>query len=64
MHEIKVDFNACIKKAAGGVQRKQPTASEIDALCRTLCDMESTYLNINIISKTQVSSNIWRKIEI
>lgn len=28
--------------------------SEVEQLCRKLCDAEATYLNINVISKTQV----------
>ncbi len=30
--------------------------SEVEQLCRKLCDAEATYLNINVISKTQVCS--------
>lgn len=35
----------------------------MEALCRTLCEAEATYLNINIISKTQVLSLITKLYE-
>lgn len=36
------------------LEPKKPLLREVETLCRELCDAEATYLNINVISKTQV----------
>ena len=57
IHEIRVDFEGCIdqkRPQASPLQPNKPTMKEVEALCRKLCEAEPTYLNINIISKTQV----------
>ena len=37
--------------------------AQVEALCKQLCEAESTYLNINIISKTQVLNLITKLYE-
>lgn len=56
IHEIKVDFDSCKKSRRPSAGPDRPTLSEVETLCRTLCDKESTYLNVNVISKTQVGT--------
>jgi len=55
IHEIRVDFEKCMdtsKPQISPLQPNKPSLSEVEALCRKLCDSEPTYLNINVISKT------------
>ena len=55
VHEIRVDFEACMDRESRGIlpsASRNPSMNEVEALCRELCEAESTYLNINIISKT------------
>jgi len=59
IHEIRVDFDSCKETGPGG----KPTMREVEKLCRNLCDNEATYLNINIISKTQVLNLIMKLYE-
>ena len=57
IHEIRVDFDKCMEGRAGASDiGSKPYLSEVEKLCRQLCEQESTYLNINIISKTQVGN--------
>lgn len=59
IHEIRVDFEGCIDKSRpqkSPLEPNKPTQSEIEKLCRRLCESEPTYLNINVISKTQVGN--------
>ena len=60
IHEIRVDFEKCMvgagrRKPLSPTYPSKPTLNEVQELCRKLCEAEPTYLNINIISKTQVS---------
>ena len=62
IHEIRVDFEKCMngegrRKPLSPTYPSKPTLNEVQNLCRQLCEAEPTYLNINIISKTQVSFN-------
>ena len=52
IHEIKVDLHGCREK---GNSQEKPTMKEVEKLAETLCEQEPTYLNQNIISRTQVS---------
>ena len=54
IHEIRVDFDLCKEPMA--LASAKPTLREVEKLCRKLCEQEATYLNINIISKTQVGA--------
>ena len=54
IHEIRVDFDSCIEGSRAGEAGSKPYMREVEKLCRKLCEQEATYLNINIISKTQV----------
>jgi len=54
IHEIKVDFESCKKMRLPSSGSEKPSLSEVESLCRTLCERESTYLNVQVISKTQV----------
>ena len=57
IHSIRVDFEGCIDQSrpqSSPLQPNKPSMKEVEALCKKLCDAEPTYLNINIISKTQV----------
>ena len=57
IHEIRVDFDACIAERPGTAEAgSKPYMREVEKLCRKLCEQEATYLNINIISKTQVGN--------
>ena len=51
IREIKVDFKSC----SDSITQEKPSKKQLDKLCQTLCDKEPSYLNINIISKQQVS---------
>ena len=68
IHEIRVDFDKCMdltaaeKRVLSNPTRK-PTMSEVETLCKKLCESEATYLNINIISKTQVLNLITKLYE-
>ena len=66
IHEIRVDFEKCMvgegrrnRKPLSPSYPSKPTMSEVSELCRKLCEAEPTYLNINIISKTQVRSKFF-----
>lgn len=56
--EIEVDFKACMAMAStSGISmssQTRPTISQLEKLVDKLCKEEPTYLNINVISKTQV----------
>jgi hypothetical protein len=56
IHEIRVDFESCVenrkKPVSSLLEANKPTQSEVEALCRKLCDEEPIYLNLNFISKT------------
>lgn len=58
IHEIKVDFESCKKtrlpSSSLTSSNDKPTEKEVEQLCRTLIEKEATYLNVNVISKTQV----------
>ena len=54
IHEIKVDLPGSREKKAGSLNDK-PTLKDVEKLADTLCEKEPTYLNVNIISRTQVS---------
>ena len=56
IHEIRVDFDSCIEGRSASETGSKPYMREVEKLCRKLCEQESTYLNINIISKTQVGN--------
>lgn len=45
------------------LEPKKPLMREVETLCRELCDAEATYLNINVISKTQVLNLITKLYE-
>lgn len=50
IHEIFVDFSS------GGVHKfALPSEVNLEKVCENICTKEATYLNTNIISKTQVS---------
>ena len=55
IREIKVDFKSCMDSAPIGSRRDKPTIRQVEALCVKLCEREPSYLNVNIISKQQVS---------
>ena len=57
IHEIKIDLPGCREKKTGPASEK-PTLREVEKLAEKLCDQEPTYLNVNIISRTQVSTMI------
>ena len=57
IHEIKVDLPGSREKKAGSVNDK-PTLKDVEKLADSLCEKEPTYLNVNIISRTQVSHPI------
>ena len=57
VHQIVVDFDSCMdasKRLSSSPlkQNTKPSLSEVEALCRKLCDEEPIYLNLNFISKT------------
>ena len=59
IHEIRVDFESCIdrnkhKASSLHTNAEKPTKNELELLCNKLCEKEATYLNVNVISKTQV----------
>ena len=54
IHEIKVDLPGCREKKSGPASDK-PTIKDVEKLAGDLCEQEPTYLNVNIISRTQVS---------
>ena len=54
IHEIKVDLKGSREKKVGSLNDK-PTLKDVEKLADTLCEKEPTYLNVNIISRTQVS---------
>jgi len=62
IHEIRVDFEGCMADRNRLVPNK-PTDSEISTMCKKICEAESTYLNIHIISKTQVLNLIMKLYE-
>ena len=55
IHEIKVDFPGCREKTTATSIGDKPTLKDVEKLADTLCDQEPTYLNVNIISRNQVS---------
>jgi len=63
IHEIRVDFESCMAGSTHASAGAKPTMREVESLCRQLCDSEATYLNINIISKTQVLNLITKLYE-
>ena len=63
VREIKVDFKSCLDPASRTLlSEKKPTLKQVEKLCEQLCEREPSYLNINIISKKQVSKRLpwWR----
>ena len=56
IHEIKVDLPGCREKVTGISKDNKPTLQDVEKLAETLCENEPTYLNVNIISRTQVST--------
>ena len=52
IHEIKVDFESCKKTQLPSVASDKPSLKDVESLCRSLIERESTYLNVNVISKT------------
>ena len=66
IHEIRVDFEKCMDtddRSPSLSDSKKPTMDQVEQLCKQLCEAESTYLNINIISKTQVLNLITKLYE-
>lgn len=55
IHEIKVDLPGCREKGASAPKDQKPTLKEVEKLADDLCEKEPTYLNMNIISRDQVS---------
>ena len=55
IHEIKVDIPGSREKKYGANDEK-PNLKDVEKLADTLCEKEPTYLNVNIISRTQVSA--------
>ena len=55
IHEIKVDLPGCREKGASAPKDQKPTLQEVEKLADALCEKEPTYLNMNIISRDQVS---------
>ena len=68
IHEIRVDFEKCMDNGDKSLSNnlsdsKKPTMAQVEKLCKQLCEAEATYLNINIISKTQVLNLITKLYE-
>ena len=55
IHEIKVDLPGCREKGHSAPKDQKPTLKEVEKLADDLCEKEPTYLNMNIISRDQVS---------
>jgi hypothetical protein len=60
IHEIRVDFESCIDRSkpqtspllSSSASTDKPSTKEVETLCHKLCEVEATYLNVNVISKT------------